>query len=350
MSLPSREDARSTMRAAVYYRNDDVRLEEIPIPRPGPGELLIRTVASGICGSDVMEWYRVKTAPRVLGHEVTGEVVEVGPGVEDHEVGERVFVSHHVPCNRCRYCLNGDHTVCDTLRRTNFDPGGFSEYIRIPRINVNAGTYRLPEEMSYEEGVFIEPLGCVLRAQRLAKVEPGKTVLIVGSGISGLLHVQLAIAMGAGKVFATDIHEYRMEAARRFGAEVIPSADGLPASLLEANDGRLVDRVIVCTGAPPAVEAAFRCADRGGIVQLFAPTSPEYRCNLNLYHLWHEQITVLSSYGAAPVDLRRSIDLLCLKRVNVRDMITHRVALEEIGKGFRLVAEAGESIKVIVSP
>ncbi|MFQ5883413.1 MAG: alcohol dehydrogenase catalytic domain-containing protein, partial [Candidatus Methylomirabilales bacterium] len=312
------------MRAAVYYRNDDVRLEEIPTPRPGPGELLIRTVASGICGSDVMEWYRVKAAPRVLGHEVTGEIVEVGSGVEDYEVGGRVFVSHHVPCNRCKYCLNGDHTACDTLRTTNFDPGGFAEYIRIPQINVTMGTYRLPEEMSYEEGVFVEPLGCVLRAQRLAKVEPGKTVLIVGSGISGLLHVQLAIATGAGKVFATDIHEYRMEAARRLGAEVIPSADGLRASLLEANGGRLVDRVVVCTGAPSAVEPAFQCIDRGGIVQLFAPTSPEYRCNLNLYHLWHEQITLLSSYGAAPVDLRRSIDLLCLKRVNVKDMITHR--------------------------
>lgn len=340
----------ATMRAAVYYRNDDVRLEEMPTPRPGPGEFLVRTVASGICGSDVMEWYRVKTAPRVLGHEVTGEIVEVGPGLEDHRVGERVFVSHHVPCNRCPYCLSGHHTACDTLRATNFDPGGFAEFIRIPRINVTTGTYRLPEEISYEEGVFIEPLGCVLRAQRLARVEPGKSVLILGSGISGLLHVQLAIATGAGKVFATDIHPYRMEAARRFGAEVVPSADGLPAALREANGGRLVDRVIVCTGAPSAVEAAFRCADRGGIVQLFAPTPPEYRPPLDLHHLWHEQIALSSSYGAAPADLGRSIDLLRLKRINVEEMITHRLPLEEAGEGFRLVAAAGESIKVIIRP
>ncbi len=338
------------MRAAVYYRNDDVRLEEIATPRPGRGELLLRTVASGICGSDAMEWYRVKTAPRVLGHEVTGDIVEVGSGVEDWNVGDRVFVSHHVPCNKCKYCLNGDHTVCDTLRTTNFDPGGFAEYIRIPAINVATGTYRLPDDMSYEEGVFIEPLGCVLRAQRLAWVEPGKTVLIIGSGISGLLHVQLAIATGAEKVFATDILEYRLEAARRFGAEVILPADDLPASVREANGGRLADRVIVCTAAPSAVEAAFQCADRGGIVQLFAPTSPEYRCSVDLYHLWHEQISLVSSYGAAPVDLEQAIELLRLKRVKVKDMITHRLPLEEVGKGFRLVAEAGESIKVIVKP
>src|SRR3989337_3383700 len=124
------------MKVAMYYNNKDVRLEEIPVSGIGPGELLLKVHASGICGSDVMEWYRIKKAPRVLGHEVTGEIVEIGSAVLGYRFGDRVFVSHHVPCNTCRYCLGGYHTACDTLHRTNYDPGGFAEFLRVPEINV----------------------------------------------------------------------------------------------------------------------------------------------------------------------------------------------------------------------
>jgi L-iditol 2-dehydrogenase len=171
------------VRVAVYYNNRDVRLEEMPRPRIGPGELLVKVIASGICGSDVMEWYRIKKAPRVLGHEIAGDIVEVGEGVTRYEVGDRVFVSHHVPCNTCRYCLSGQHTVCETLHTTNYDPGGFAEFLRVPAINVDRGVWVLPDDVSFEEGVFIEPLGCVVRAQRVARVQPGQTVLVQGSGM-----------------------------------------------------------------------------------------------------------------------------------------------------------------------
>jgi L-iditol 2-dehydrogenase len=127
------------MRVAMYYNNKDVRLEEMPTPQVGPGEVLLKSLACGICGSDVMEWYRIHKAPLVLGHEATGEIVETGEDVKRFKKGDRVFVSHHVPCNTCHYCLNGNHTVCDTLRSTNFDPGGFAEYVRVPEINVDRG-------------------------------------------------------------------------------------------------------------------------------------------------------------------------------------------------------------------
>ena len=188
------------MRVAMYYRNDDVRLEEMPAPKIGPGEVLVKVVASGICGTDVLEWYRIKTAPRVLGHEISGDIVEVGDGVEGWDVGDRIFVTHHVPCNTCRYCLAGHHTACDTLHHTNFNPGGFAEYIRVPAINVDRGMFHLADDVSYDEGTFIEPLGCVMRGERLARFVPGRTILVVGSGISGLLHVKLAQALGAGRV------------------------------------------------------------------------------------------------------------------------------------------------------
>ncbi len=136
----------------MYYNNSDVRVEEMPTPQIGKDELLLKSLACGICGSDVMEWYRIHKAPLVLGHEATGEIVETGEDVKRFKKGDRVFVSHHVPCNTCHYCLNGNHTVCDTLRSTNFDPGGFAEYIRIPQINVDRGVFVLPDNVSLEDG------------------------------------------------------------------------------------------------------------------------------------------------------------------------------------------------------
>ncbi len=170
----------------MYYNNHDVRLEEIPTPQIGPGELLVRVEACGICGSDVMEWYRRDRVPLVLGHEIGGQIAAVGDGVGRYQEGDRVSAAHHVPCNTCHYCLSGHHTICDTLRQTNFDPGGFAEYIRLPAINVDRGVFLLPDEVSYEEATFIEPLACVLRGQRLAHTQPGHSVLVIGSGNSDM--------------------------------------------------------------------------------------------------------------------------------------------------------------------
>ena len=161
----------------------------MPIPEIGEDEALLKVMASGICGSDVIEWYRVPKAPLVLGHEATGIIDKVGSKVKSLKVGDRVFVSHHVPCNQCRYCKRGYHTACHTLHTTNYYPGGFSQYIRVPKINIDFGIYKLPDDMSFEEGTFIEPLACVSRGQRLADLQKDDTLLIIGSGIAGILHI-----------------------------------------------------------------------------------------------------------------------------------------------------------------
>jgi len=308
-------------------------------------------MASGICGSDVMEWYRIKKAPRVLGHEITGEIVEIGEGVERDQVGDRVFVSHHVPCNTCSYCLNGQHTVCETLHTTNYDPGGFAEYLRVPRINVDRGVFLLPDEVSFEDGAFIEPLACVVRGQRVARLRPGQTALVLGSGISGLLHVALARALGAGRIVATDINEYRLNAAQRFGADVVLRAEeDVPAHLRQANEDRLADLVIVCTGPFPAFLQALQSVDRGGTVLFFAPTEPGVDLPVPVNDFWRNGITLMPSYGGSPLDITVAIELIRARRVPVHEMITHRLSLAETGLGFQLVAEAGESIKVIIEP
>lgn len=339
------------MLVAMYYNNKDVRVEELPVPKIGPGELLLRTRASGICGSDLMEWYRIKKAPLVLGHEITGEVVELGEGAGGFRVGDRVFSSHHVPCGTCRYCLAGHQSVCDLLRTTHFDPGGFSEYVRVPKINVDLGTLRIPDSMSFDEGSFIEPLACVVRAQRFARLAAGQSVLVVGSGISGLLHIQLARARGASRIIATDISDFRLNAAARFGAHAtLHGSEDVPARLRELNDGRPADLVIVCTGAMPAIDQAIRSVDRGGTLLFFAPTAAGVHVPIPLFEYWRDEISVITSYAGSGADLEESLELIRDHIVRVGEMVTHRLPLAEAGLGFELTASGQDSIKVIIDP
>jgi L-iditol 2-dehydrogenase len=311
---------------------------------------LVRIWASGICGSDLMEWYRVQKAPLVLGHEVAGEVARAGDRTP-YRPGDRVVVSHHVPCNECRYCLSGHHSVCDTLRQTHFDPGGFAEYVRVPKINVDLGIYRLPTEISFEEGSFIEPLGCVVRAQKWVRLQPGQTVLVIGSGISGLLHIQLARVNGAALVVATDINAFRLRAAEDLGAHMaLASDENLIPRLKLANEGRLADLVIVCTGAMPAVKQALRAVERGGTILFFAPTAAGTDVSIPLFEYWRNEITVTTSYAASPDDMSRALELIQARQIRVREMITHRLCLAEAGRGFQLMENGQESIKIILEP
>jgi L-iditol 2-dehydrogenase len=323
------------MKTAVYYKNNDIRIEERPEPEIKNGEILVKVKASGICGTDLMEWYRIKKAPRVLGHEMTGEIVESKS--DTFKEGQRVFVSHHVPCNECKYCISGNHTACETLHKGNYDPGGFSEFVRVPEINVENGTYLLPANVTYEEGTMIEPLACVVRAQRIIGVREGQTVLVMGSGISGLLNIALAKLKNA-RVIATDINDYRLEKAKEFGADEVFKAN-------EELDLK-ADRIIMCTGAMPAFESAFRYIDKKGIIMLFA--IPNKNLSIPVEDFWRNELAVVSSYGAAPADLEEALQLIKDKKIKVKDMITDRVRLEDIQKGFKIAGEARESLKVVV--
>ena len=340
------------MRVARWYSNRDVRIEEMPVPQIGPGEMLVKVEACGICGSDVMEWYRLDRAPLVLGHEIGGQIVEVGKGVERYHEGDRISAAHHVPCNTCHYCLSGHHTVCDTLRQTNFDPGGLAEYIRLPAINVDRGVFLLPDEMSCEDATFIEPVACVRRGLRKANIQPGDNVLVIGSGIAGLLYVQLARALGAVRVVATDINEYRLKAAKQFGADAtIRAEEDVPALLGQINQGQLANLVIVCTGAESAINQALKSVERNGTVLFFAPTAPGVSIPLSVNELfWRNDITLTTSYAASPADYQTALELIQAGSVQIQRMITHRLPLAETGQGFQLVAEAKESIKVIINP
>jgi L-iditol 2-dehydrogenase len=323
------------MLVAKYYNNNDIRLEEIPVPAIGPGEILVTVRASGICGTDVMEWYRIKKAPRILGHEIAGEIVESKS--DRYHPGQRVFVSHHVPCQDCKYCREDNQTACDTLHAGNYDPGGYSQFVRVPRINVDYGVYVLPEQVSYLEGTMIEPLACGVRGLGLIDIRAHHTVLILGCGISGILNIQLAKLTGA-RVIATDLNEYRLKKAKEFGADaVIHAAQELNLK---------ADRVIVCTGAYAAVEQAFRCIDKKGIILLFA--IPNRDIAIPIPDFWRNELTVTSSYGAAPADLEAALKLIADKTINIKDTITQTLPLEQIQTAFKIVADAQESLKVVL--
>lgn len=337
----------------MYYSNSDVRLEELPRPKAGPGELLIKVMASGICGSDVMEWYRRDKVPLVLGHEVAGEVVEVGDGVDRFSKGDRVAATHHVPCNTCHYCLSGHHTVCDTLLRgTHFDPGGFAEYVRVPAINVDRGVFPVPGGVSFEEASFMEPLACVLRGQKRARLSPGQTVLVLGSGISGLLHVGLARALGAGLVAAADTIPFRLKKAEKMGADLALNADeSLPDLLRQANEGRLADLVIICFDG--FIPLALNAVERGGTALFFAGAAQGATLPATINYLfWRTEITLTSTYAGAPADCRTALRLIGERGIPVLETVTHRLGMAEAHMGFRFVSAPTEHdcIKVIVDP
>ena len=341
------------MRVAMYYNNKDVRLEEMDVPEIGAGEVLVKVIASGVCGSDVMEWYRIKKAPIVLGHEVTGDIAAVGEGVDDFAVGDRVIFTHHVPCHDCKYCQAGQQTLCDTLHSTKFYPGGFSEYVRVPKINVDrGGVIKLPDSVSYETGTFTEPLGCAVRGHRKAAIKPGASVLVLGSGLSGLLHIKLAMALGAGRVVATDISDYRLKMAVEAGASAAFNAleDGLMERLIDANDGQGYDFVIVCTAVPIAFQQAIEAADRGGTVLLYAINTPGTEVSFAIYDFYQKGVNLISTYGASPLDLQEALKLLQHGRIEVDSFITHRLPLAETVEGFQLTVKAQDSMKVIIEP
>lgn len=339
------------MRVAVWYNNRDVRLEEVPTPAIGPDEMLVRIEASGVCGSDGMEWYRLHRAPLVLGHEIAGVVSEVGSRVKGHEVGQRVSVAHHVPCNTCHYCLSDHHSCCSTLQSTNFDPGGFAEYVRVPALNVDRGVLTMPEHLSFDDATFVEPLGCVLRGLRRARLTPGQSVCVIGCGISAQLMIMTARAMGAGLIVACDSIPFRREMARRHGADAVASEGEVVERLRQLNRGRAADLVVLCR---PLVELALQAVERGGTVLFFSGADdPRETISIPWNDIfWRTEVTLTSSYASPPGDSATALALIASGRLPVASMITHRLPLAELGRAIEMLTHPWqhESMKIIIHP
>jgi L-iditol 2-dehydrogenase len=339
------------MKVAKYYSRQDVRLEEMAIPQIGPGEILLRAEACGLCGSDLMAWYVKEKAPAVLGHEPAGVVAKVGEGVTEFKVGDRVFVHHHVPCFTCHYCVRGHYTLCSTFKTTHLDPGGFAEYIRVPAPNVERDVLRLPADMSIEQATLIEPVATCIRGIERASIQAGDTVLVIGAGVAGIIHAQLARIYGASLVMITDFSPFRLEMARQLGADYAVNAhDDISAALKEANEGRGADVVIVTASSIEGMKQGIALADGGGTVLLFAPSPPDALLPISPHRLLFSEITVTASYSCSHVETRQALKLIRGRRIQVDELITHRFDLTGVGEAIRLAAEAGDSLKIIITP
>lgn len=331
----------------MWYNNKDIRIAEVPTPTPGPNEMLVKVMSCGICGSDIVEWYRLPRAPLVQGHELGAEVVQTGASVKKYKPGDRVFIAPKVPCMHCYYCENGHYPQCSKVKERL--PGGFAEYVLAPEILIENGTLLLPDHVTYDQSTFIEPLACVVRAQRLAGIKEGQTVLVLGCGMSGLLHVKLAKLKNT-KVMATDINTKRLAFSQDAGADLAISAADNVAQRLVDETGRKADVVILCTSSMLAVEQAWSCVDKGGAVIFFAVPGPEKRVAVPINDFWTKEIRIITSYYCGPPDLTEALELIASGKINVDDMITHTLPLNEIAKGFQLVIEGKESVKVIIRP
>jgi L-iditol 2-dehydrogenase len=339
------------VKVAKYYDRQDVRLEEMPVPQIGPGELLVQVRACGICGSDLMEWYVKTKAPAVLGHEPAGVVAAVGEGLDGFRVGDRVFVHHHVPCFVCHECQRGHYTSCTTFKTTHIEPGGFAEYIRVPALNVERDVLELPADMSFELATMIEPLATCIRSVARAHIQPADTVLVLGAGITGLMHIQLARIFGAGLIVTTDLVPYRLQMARRLGADfALDAREDVLSALKDVNAGRGADVVFVTPGKREVMEQGLALAGKGATVMLFAPTAPDVRLSVSPYDLLFSEITVTGSYSCSPLETRQSLTFIQHGRIKVDELITHRFDLAGVGEAIRLAAKATESLKVLIIP
>ncbi|KAB2866830.1 MAG: alcohol dehydrogenase catalytic domain-containing protein [Bauldia sp.] len=339
------------MKAAVYHALDDIRIEERPVPEIGPGELLLKTLACGLCGGETMAWYK-KSEPKVLGHEPVGEVVEVGAGVTDFRRGDRVFVNHHVGRVNSHWSRRGHFTRDPFYSKMKLDPGGVCEYYRVTAQHLAMDAHVLPDSISTEAAVTIEPWSCVLSGLKVCNIQPGDTVAVVGAGFMGQGFVHMAPLFGAGKVVALDFSDWRLEKAREFGAThtINPKREDAVAAMRALNNGRLADTVVVIAPFASAWKQAMDLVEVGGCLHLGAPLPPGTDWVQDGNKAYFDQITVTSRYSSDHTDTYSYIRLLEAGRIRADDAISHRFAIEDSAEAFRLLVEAEKSLKIVVYP
>jgi L-iditol 2-dehydrogenase len=339
------------MKVAKLYSFTDIRIEDMPVPEPGPCEALVKSSACGICSGDVMPWYIEKKAPLVLGHEPAGIICELGSEYEGPlKMGDRVAIHHHAPCMRCEYCSRGDYVQCSTWRTTSIVPGGISEYILVPRINLENDTLALPGNVSFEDGTLVEPVACVVKSLKRCGIRKGDIVLIIGLGVMGQLHVLLAREFGAGKIIAADRIGYRLNKALEFGADRVIDVSNacLVDEVRELTGGVMARIVIVGPNSVEAMKQGFRTVSSGGTVMLFTPAKPGEIMTVDPNQLYFRDIIVSTSYSCGPDDTRQALDLISRGFVTAEKIVTHRFPIEDTQKGYQLTAEAGDSLKSLI--
>ena len=339
------------MQVARLYDYLDVRVEEQPVPTIGPGEALVQMRACGICSGDVVPWYIRKKAPLVFGHEPVGRIAAVGDGVRAFRPGDRVFVHHHAPCFHCRACARGEFVQCPTWKQSQIEPGGMAEYFRVPAVNLEGDTLHLPDSVSDADGALIEPLACVVKSLDRAAPIAGASVLIIGLGVMGQLHILLARHRGARQILAADLIASRCQRASQLGADVVidASAADLVASVRDHTDGEGAEIVVVGPATVGALEQGLACVARGGTVVQFMGTEPGATLPLSTFDFYFREVRLVPSYSCGPVETRQALDLIAAGVVGAAHVVTHRFPLAEAAAAYRVAAVDKAAIKTLVT-
>ena len=348
------------MNASVYRGAGEVRLESVDIPEIGPGEILIKVEACGICHTDLKKIeHDLLPPPRIYGHETAGIVEAVGAGVTKFATGDRVCVFHHIPCRECFYCRHRDYAQCETYKKVGvtagFEPagGGFSQYVRVMDWIVENGVEHIPDGVSFERATFVEPVNTCLKGLEKCAIEPDETALVMGQGPIGMLFTMLLARNGVERLYVTDRLANRLETARRFGAAEAwdPTQTDIEAELLARTEGRGADVVLVAASAPGIVEQAVSVSRSGARVLLFAQTSPKEEFKLDGESVCKRERMVFGSYSAS-VDLQReSAQIVWDETFPVEDLISHQLPLADLDRGIELARRPHDgSLKVVVHP
>jgi L-iditol 2-dehydrogenase len=338
-----------SMQVARLYDFGDIRVEPSARPEVGPNDILVRATACGICSGDIMPWYIRRKAPLVLGHEPVGVVAETGAAVRDFRAGDRVFVHHHAPCFNCSPCRRGEYVQCATWRSSKITPGGMAEYFSVSATN-QRDTLRLPEDLDDLDGVLIEPAACVVKSIRRSGLRPGESILVIGLGIMGMMHVRLARHLGAGAIIGADLFDRRAARARELGADfgITVSGDNLAESVREATNGAMADVVIVGPGTGKAIATGIACAGKGATVVQFTATPPEDEMALRPHDLYFNETRLVPSYSCGPDDTREALSLVRRGVLSAKDLVTHRFPLAQVREAYEQ-AQKPESLKVVVT-
>lgn len=343
-----------SMKAAMIKNNSNIEIKNIEKPPVGPGDMLVKMRACGICGSDVEKVFGKYGQPSMrLGHEPAGIITQVGSEISNFSVGDRVFTHHHVACysDDCHECSHGNETMCKRYYESNLEPCGLADEYVVPEWNVNhGGVLNIPDSVSFEEAAMIEPLACCIRAWNKFKHHKNDSVAILGVGPTGIMHVLLAKLYGFGKVFCLDLNDFRLNFAKKFETVTINSGNTNALEQIKsetANQG--VDVVIVSTSSLNALKDAVHFVRKGGTIVMFGVPSKGANVDLDMSEIYSKGITIVNSYAASDVDTIHALDLISNKQIKVSQLITHKYNLQECQQAFVHAKSGDNAMKIIIS-
>lgn len=345
------------MKAIVFYSSYHIKYEDIPEPEITGDELLVRVKICGLCGTDIYKIKQESVRPgSVLGHEVVGVIEKRGENIHDFDVGERVFVSHHAPCFSCKFCKQGTFSLCTLFRNTNIHPGGFAQFIKVPKELIKNNVISLPDNLSNEEAVLIEPFACAWRNIKRIQIEPEDIVTIIGAGPSGLMHLILLKTIGVKNIRLVDIVDSRLQFARQLGAEDTVNVKNekidkfKPARFDAKQAGGDSDVVIVSAGNKEAVQEALTTVRVGGKISIFAQVPDNTKISLDSNLIYRETL-LLGTYSSTPIEQKEVFDMFINGKLkDATSIISHRLPLKDFQKGLKLAIEADNSCKIVFYP